>query len=286
MTDLKVVKKGADYFWLRKQAKNKQTLKELAAIQRAEDRIYEGVFSNDTSHFLLKLGKYSYWFRRSDAYYSIQIYTEIFKENDHFLLDYFLPKDAPVVIDLGAHLGFYAFKLKQMYPKSRVIAVEADPSMFHLLQKNIKTNKLRNIEVVNKAIAATNEDTPFFFSIHAGVLGGKYLKTLKRDLRPYVRDKMIKKTKVPGITLKELMKQHKLEYVDLIKLDIEDMEYEVLKGSEKEIEKIKAIVMQWHNPKTRDQVVELLKKHGFGVSYYEPRDYGDIYFINSRFTRL
>jgi hypothetical protein len=64
------------------------------------------------------------------------------------------------------------------------------------------------------------------------------------------------------------------------------MEYEVLKGSEKEIEKIKAIVMQWHNPKTRDQVVELLKKHGFGVSYYEPRDYGDIYFINSRFTRL
>lgn len=286
MTDLKVVKKGSDYAWLRKQAKNKNTLRELNVIRKEEERVGEGIFSKDTSSFSIKLGKYTYWLRRSDAHYSLQIYTEIFKENDHFLIDTLLSKDSHVVIDLGAHVGFFTLKLKQLYPKCKVIAVEADKPLFNLLKKNISVNNLKHVEVVNKAIAATNETIPFYYSLNAGVLGSKYLHTLKRGFRVWLKDNMIKRTEVKGITLSSLMKEFKLEHVDLIKLDIEDMEYEVLKGSEKVLDNVKAIVMQWHNPKTRDKVISLLSKHGFGVAYYEPRDYGDIYFTNSRYTRL
>jgi FkbM family methyltransferase len=198
----------------------------------------------------------------------------------------FLQKKSGVVIDLGAHQGFYTLRLKELCPKYKIIAIEADPSMFTCLKKTIEENKVKDVTLVNKAVAGTNDGSPFYVSMNAGVLGSKYLKTLKRDLRPWLKDSMIKKIEVPSITLKQLMKQYNLKVVDIVKMDVEDMEYEVLKASEDVLDNIKAIVVQWHSTTTRDQMIKLLKKHGFGISYYEPRDYGDIYFSNSRFIRL
>jgi hypothetical protein len=122
--------------------------------------------------------------------------------------------------------------------------------------------------------------------IYAGVLGSKYMSTLKRNLRPWLKDKMIKNIKVRGMTLSSIFKTYKIKEMDIVKLDVEDMEFEVLVSNISILKDIRSIVMQWHRPETRDLVVNLLHKHGFAIVYEEPREYGDIYFMNSRNVRL
>lgn len=62
---------------------------------------------------------------------------------------------ADVFIDAGAYLGYYALAVATACPHIKVLAFEPRPNAALLLQKNIKTNNLSNINVLQKALGAT-----------------------------------------------------------------------------------------------------------------------------------
>ncbi|MDC3282903.1 hypothetical protein OAU80_02395 [Opitutales bacterium] len=54
------------------------------------------------------------------------------------------------IIDVGAAEGFYAVGLARKYPNKKIIAFEMNPTSKILLEKTIKDNSVKNLEVFGK----------------------------------------------------------------------------------------------------------------------------------------
>src|SRR5262245_51337972 len=78
----------------------------------------------------------------------------------------------PLVIDAGPNVGLSVLFFKRTYPGCRVIAFEADPAVFAVLERNVRSAGLAGVELVNRAV--WNADGPISFSSEgadAGHLG-------------------------------------------------------------------------------------------------------------------
>ena len=275
------MEKGADFKWLKRIAKDKRSKKRISKIEEWHKLAFEkGKFVRSKQLFSVDLGKCKIWFRKSSAYASIDIYTEIFKENDHFLIPEFSGKNAKLIVDLGANEGYYTLKLKQNNPKCKVIAVEPNPLAFEVLEKNAKSNKLSDVILVNKAICSKNGKMALEIVEQVSAIGGKDLGIMNR---PWLKKEMIKKVKAECITLTKLFNEYNIEKADILKIDVEGMELEILKSSKILLNKIHKIVVEWHSKKIRDELKRFLKRNGFKLVFEEERECGDLYFINKNF---
>ena len=60
-----------------------------------------------------------------------------------------------VVLDIGAHIGYYTLLLaRQVGHEGKVFAFEPEPGNFCLLQKNVRVNGYENVTLIPKAVAA------------------------------------------------------------------------------------------------------------------------------------
>ncbi len=146
----------------------------------------------------------------------------------------FSPKTNDVVIDIGAHLGEYSLAVAKN--AEIVIAVEANPDTFKILQKNIELNKISNIIPINKAIYdSTGYQNLQIFGDKSGMSSLVMNYEDKSD-----------SIKVKTETLDRLVDNLKLEKVDWIKIDVEGAEFNVLNGAKQTIslnkERIKLII--------------------------------------------
>ena len=96
-----------------------------------------------------KIPKYNYEFycRNSDDFHMMVAHElDIIERN-------FSPKEGDVVIDVGAHIGPYTLKAsKRVGLNGKIIAIEADPENFDILNRNIQLNKLTNVIALNYAV--------------------------------------------------------------------------------------------------------------------------------------
>lgn len=134
-------------------------------------------------------------------------------------------KPGMTVIDIGAHIGYYALLLaKYVGPGGRVFAFEPLPANFALLQKNIELNNLRNVQSMNQAIfsrtqeiaisAPGDEPNPGSGSMHEEAGRKQY--------------------RVEAITLDDFCGTRALQ-PDVVKMDIEGAEYDAVLGARKTI---------------------------------------------------
>ncbi len=73
-------------------------------------------------------------------------------DHEEDIIEQFSPKKGDTVIDVGAAFGFYTIMAsKTVGQQGRVVAIEAQPDSFDMLNKNIKLNKLANIQTLNYA---------------------------------------------------------------------------------------------------------------------------------------
>jgi len=60
--------------------------------------------------------------------------------------------DQPLVIDANADIGLGVLYVKCLYPRSRILALEADPAAFGILERNRRTYGLEDVELVHDAL--------------------------------------------------------------------------------------------------------------------------------------
>jgi FkbM family methyltransferase len=86
------------------------------------------------------------------------------REDD--IIEKFRPKEGGIVVDVGAHYGRYALiAAKRVGARGKVIAIEADPNNFDMLNKNIKLNKLSAEHVITLNYAASSNKSKVKLSI-------------------------------------------------------------------------------------------------------------------------
>lgn len=139
-------------------------------------------------------------------------YPHLFDKEERLSIKEFLnDKDAKTFLDIGANIGAYS-AYAAFIGASKVVAVEAEPTMFKRLSFNLPD---MNIMKLNLAVAEEEGILPFY--LHPKNSG-------ENSLVPNDGEKI----EVPAKTLKQIITDNFKTAPAVMKIDIEGMEYKVL----------------------------------------------------------
>ena len=170
--------------------------------------------------------------KSSDLLTFHQILT--FKEYDVNLG--FKPK---IIIDAGANIGLATVYFTNKYPDAKIIAIEPESSNFEMLKKNSENYK--NILLQKRALS--NESNLVLNVIDKGFGNWGFITEIDNNASSQNIVDAIK-----TITIDEIIKENNLEFIDLLKIDIEGGEKELFESNyENWLPKIKCIVIELHD---------------------------------------
>ena len=162
-------------------------------------------FRNKNSYYSIKLPKSNFYFRPRGDFGALSQFMNI---SYSFQTD--LDQDKQIkILDLGANIGSQTLRFLYDMPKSRILAVEAEPKNYELLKKNC--SDFNNILVDETAISN------FDGSIEIGkkTENNENFELLTKDKN---KSKEISKIQVKKIDY--FMKKYDFKNFDIIKIDI------------------------------------------------------------------
>ena len=129
-------------------------------------------------------------------------------------------RDGMTFLDVGANLGYYtALAARAVGPNGRVLAVEPDPDSFGYLEQTIAANAVGNVQ----AFPVAASDAPATLPL--------YISTDNRgDNRLYASGEDRPQVEVTARPLDALLRENKIDTVDLIKIDVQGYEPKVIAG--------------------------------------------------------
>jgi FkbM family methyltransferase len=140
---------------------------------------------------------------------------EVLAFNAYHIAPSLLPTDnVRVVVDCGANIGITSLFLAARYPSATILSVEPHPENFALLKTNVA--QVPRILPIRACVTGASQRAVAFTTDQAG--WGNRIATDDHGVL------------VPAITIEELCKQHGVEKIDLLKLDIEGAEEQVLEN--------------------------------------------------------
>src|ERR671921_1565097 len=228
----------------------------------------------------LGLGNSAVLIKISVPKYDYKFYCRInkadFMTREDGIIEHFTPKQGDIVVDIGAHIGRYTvIASKRVGANGKVIAIEADPSNFEMLNRNIELNRLENITTMN--YAAFSKETKLKLYLPAGDIFTKYNTIMSNWIWVKPEDKYVE---VNANTLDNLLQQIGIKQVNWIKIDVEGAEFEVLKGAHNLLLNSKNIVllMEVHGSPNdyRLKLEEFIRSYNFKIEFekiYENNGY-------------
>lgn len=177
-----------------------------------------------------------------------------------------------IVMDIGANIGIYTMLLSQIYPKAKIIAIEASPTIFEMLKSNCKLNNLlfpsgSNVLLINKAISDKDDITTEFYEKHSmSTMLKEFLTNLSSTILTN-QDELNKKL-VKTVTIDNLVETIGVNEISLLKIDVEGAEVLALKGAIKTLthKKIKNMVIEYHSLENYNYIVKLLEEKELGYT--------------------
>jgi FkbM family methyltransferase len=211
--------------------------------------------------------------------YDYKFYCRINNEDYTFMTghedeieEHFTPNGGDTVVDVGAHAGHYTLlSSKRVGANGKVIAIEADPSNFEILNRNIKLNGLTNVIPINYAVYSKQTKLKLYLPVEES--GFSIYNTIMIN-RAKIDEKFIE---VNANTLDYLLQQNGIRDANWIKIDVEGAEFEVLKGAHNILSNSKdiALLIEVHGKDNYKPVVEFLNSYNFNVEFERSNENGD-----------
>jgi FkbM family methyltransferase len=207
------------------------------------------------------------------------------------IIEHFSPKEGDTVVDVGAHIGRYTIiASKRVGPNGKVIAIEADPSNFEILNRNIQLNKLTNVIPLNYAVYSKQTKLKLYLPVEES--GFTIYNTIMVN-RTASEGKFIE---VNSNTLDNLLLQPQQQNetshanINWVKIDVEGAEFEVLKGATNILSKSNdiALLIEVHNlhggTNLYREIVEFLNRYNFKIEFENTYESGEKHIIVRKST--
>ncbi len=144
-----------------------------------------------------------------------------------------------VILEFGSYDGMDAIRYKNYFSKAFIYVMEADPTMFEKVKKNI--NNKEEIYIFHYAISNKTGIIDFYESKFIKDISGKksgdpsFAGSLYRVLDSAIENQDFQvfseiPIKVPTITIEDFCKQQKITQIDFMHIDVEGSLKEVLYG--------------------------------------------------------
>ncbi len=155
----------------------------------------------------------------------------------------------PVIIDVGSNIGISILYFNELFPNSKIIGIEADPTVFGILKKNTENIK-SDLELHNKAVWNSENEILQFGS--TGADAGSL----------FAKENLIN---VETICLSSILKKY--EEIDMLKIDIEGAEKEVIEECKNYLNRVKHIFVEFHSfpemPQELENILKTISSLGF-----------------------
>ena len=176
-----------------------------------------------------------------------------------------IAKNDGIVLDIGANIGITAVPLAKQLNRALIHAYEPITENFHTLTKVTKYLKLSNIELFNLALGSSRGELKMIMP----VLDNARMQGLSKAYIEGSGEKGVVYT-VPLSKLDDIYRDE--ANITAIKIDVENFEYEVLKGSIELLKRNKPIIYceLWDN-ENRILVFELLNSIGYDKYIYDDK---------------
>ncbi|WP_100217817.1 FkbM family methyltransferase [Sulfobacillus thermosulfidooxidans] len=197
----------------------------------------------------------------------ISVLREVFLDRS-YEFPYPINRHDPTIVDLGANIGLASAFLQAKYPYATIICVEPLNENVGMIRLNCELGKFTwKIEpsAVSDAIGAVK----FFASEWWGSGSIVPRVGLSRQSSPnrYEHAWKLPIRSVNTITMAELIRKYSLEFIDILKIDIEGAEADLILNATGWIEKVGSIAIEIHDKYVDGPVIRrALADRGFFLS--------------------
>ena len=181
--------------------------------------------------------------------------TEIVKKYVH---------EGDIVIDIGAHVGYYTLLMAQLVGKNgKVYSFEPDPVNFQLLKKSVEINGFENVVLIQKAVSNITDKVKLFLGDNDSAINRIYDAKLG-DAKESID--------VESIRIDEYFKEND-ELINFIKIDSEGSEVKIINGMKQFLSRNQELVMMTEffpflikkSGDEPNQYLKSLEKSGFSL---------------------
>ncbi len=230
-----------------------------------------------------------------NRYETDYVYREIFTDRCYLRHGIRLPANG-TVIDIGANIGLFTLFVRSEAPDATVFAFEPSPAAFRALQANC-AGYGPNLTAINAGVGERRgeatltcyEKSSVFSSFHANAVeDGQAIRAVAENVAreatggvendPALIDELLtdrlqaRTVTCPIVSVSDIIRDHQLKRIDLLKIDAEKCEEEILRGIDEAYWPLIAQVVIEVHDRTRqllDRVVGQLTKHGFHCAVVE-----------------
>lgn len=142
-----------------------------------------------------------------------------------------LRNEPKVILDCGANIGLGTLFFNMKFPEAKIISLEPEGSNYELLCKN--TKNLENI-----------------FPIKAGLWSKECMlkvKDIGLDKFGFVVEETKDEDGVKAESINSIMKKYKINFIDILKIDIEGSEKEIFEDNCEWLNKIGVLIIELHD---------------------------------------
>jgi FkbM family methyltransferase len=188
-----------------------------------------------------KLFRNSIRLRSKDS--DLDIFNQVFVELQYQWKDIELLQPR-VIMDAGANIGLAALYFARLFPDARICCVEPDAANFTLLQFN--TRSYPNIQHIQAAVWYRHEALDF--SNKEGFSAGLQVRPAQQN------------NTIQGRTIPELMQHFGIDFIDILKMDVEGAEKEIFgSGDTGWLQQVGILVIELHD----------MYREGTAVAFFE-----------------
>lgn len=150
---------------------------------------------------------------------------------EKYFLNLFRHNISLVVLDIGANIGEYSEKIKQLNHNANIYAFEPHPKTFILLSKSAEK---WGYVAINVAIGDKIDRLTLYDYAKSN---GSQHASLYKDVFEDLHQAETISFEVDVLTVDEFVKRTNIAKIDLLKIDVEGNEYKVLLGAKQTIER-------------------------------------------------
>ncbi len=185
----------------------------------------------------------------------LDVFGQIFVQREYRCLDDV--READLVIDCGANVGYSAAYFLSRYPDSAVICVEPDPGNYAALQANLRPYADR---VSALCSAVWSESADLVISEEAFGDGREWARTV-RPIQPG------ETPTISAVDIGTLIRESGRERVSVLKIDVEGAEEFIFSASNIAwLDQVDILVIELHGARCEKVFNEAIAGRGFSVS--------------------
>lgn len=244
----------------------------LFPLKLSDEQLFENILSDnsvvksfekkDKEHYEITTIEGFKMQMRTQLHSDYLVFNQIFKDHEYKgIVKALLLNEAPsknhVIIDAGANVGYTTLYLSYHLDNCTIYGVEPSITNYNVYETNLQyLNKTSNVKIYNRALS-DKVDASFVIENNFRDKKDWAITTKEDDLG-----------NVKGITIQQIIDENELQYVSLLKIDIEGAERFIFK-TENDLSFLKItniIAIEIHDEfNIRDVIYSILQENNFFI---------------------